>query len=182
MSFDWKKAAEGGSNGNGYDRPERIPTGYHWVSIAKVMSGKSDGTPFKTKAGDPKILIVFNSEDGCEAAQFYALSDKAGWVLAKLLARLGFDLDELHEEQIEPRDWANDSINKRLLDAHTWVHVSYSPGRDGKEYADIEPQYSHELPHEIDQAVPSHNATATNASVKDIPDVEVKNGDESIPF
>lgn len=139
MSFDWNNAAT--AEGGAANEYEKLPAGQHTVTIVRVLHEGASG-PFTTNAGDPKILICFNDDQNREAADMFSLSKQAGWRLAKLMA--AFDppanLAAMTADGVTPASFAQpDFANANLTGRKLRISVEYKPGRDGKEYANIEP-------------------------------------------
>ena len=132
MGFDWNGAAEGGI-------AERVPDGIHKLKVLKVLTSGKGGV-FRSKKGDPQILVVLGDRHGREAGMMHTLSDKAGWTLAKLMSRCGVDLDALKAGGIEPKHFANPGISESwLVGKYTWARVETEPGEDGKSYVRVHP-------------------------------------------
>lgn len=130
MSYDWKSSAESPP------QAAKIPAGTNLLlRIAKVIYGKKGGAPFKSKSGDPQIMAIFEDTDGNEASQMFTLSDKAAWVLARLLSRCGVDLDTLRADGIDPKHFVDKAIcDKYLVGKSCRCNVTYNG-----EYANVEP-------------------------------------------
>ncbi|MBM4020295.1 MAG: hypothetical protein FJ288_18570 [Planctomycetes bacterium] len=136
MAYDWEKAAtqEGG------DYAERIPAGVHDVEIRRVLFGSKKGGPFKSRDGDPQIMLIFADPQGREAPQMVTLSEKAGWVLARLLSAAGADMQRMKADGVLPRDFANQEFARaNLVGRRVRAEVKYKQAADGKEYADVTP-------------------------------------------
>jgi hypothetical protein len=138
MSFDWnEKASEDG----GGDFAERLPSGLHKVDIVKVVHGGKNGT-FESSKGDPQILIIFADQEAREAAQFVTLSDKAGWVLARVLSNCvpPANLGKMTEAGITPQSFADPEFAEaNLVGRKLHVNVEWKKSQNGKDYADIVP-------------------------------------------
>ena len=136
MAFDWEKA----STQEGSDYAERIPPGVHDVQIKRLLFGSKKGGAFGSRDGDPQIMLIFADREGREAAQMVTLSDKAGWVLARLLSAAGADMARMKADGVLPRDFANQEFARaNLVGRHLRVDLKYKAGNDGKEYADVTP-------------------------------------------
>lgn len=136
MGFDWEHEAtkEGG------DYAEPLPAGVHDVEVTRVLFGSKGGGPFKSRAGDAQIMLIFADREGRECAQMVTLSEKAGWVLARLLSAAGANLARMKEDGVEPKDFADERLaNANLVGRRLRIEVKYSAGADGKEYADVTP-------------------------------------------
>lgn len=115
MAYGWSEEAEGGG------QSDKLPVGYHRVRGTKVVMGKGSGR-FKSKKGDPQIMLVVENEDGQEGAQMFTLSEKASWTLARWLSRCGVDLKAMEAEGVEPRHFTNEEIAKQyLVGKECWV-------------------------------------------------------------
>ena len=136
MAFDWEKA----STQEGGDYAERIPSGVHDVQIKRLLFGSKKGGAFKSRDGDPQIMLIFADREGREAAQMVTLSDKAGWVLARLLSGAGADMARMKADGVLPRDFANQEFARaNLVGRCLRVDLKYTACNDGKEYADVTP-------------------------------------------
>ena len=136
MAFDWEKA----STQEGGDYAERIPSGVHDVEIKRLLFGSKKGGAFKSRDGDPQIMLIFADGDGREASQMVTLSDKAGWVLARLLSAAGADMKRMKADGVLPCDFANQEFARaNLVGRRLRVDLKYKAGNDGKEYADVTP-------------------------------------------
>jgi hypothetical protein len=136
MAYDWEKAAaqEGG------EYAERIPAGVHDVEIRRVLFGSKGGGLFRSRAGDAQIMLIFADREGRECTQMVTLSEKAGWVLARLLSAAGADMARMKADGILPRDFANPEFARaNLVGRRLRIDLAYTPGGDGKEYADVTP-------------------------------------------
>jgi hypothetical protein len=176
MSYDWKRAIERDS-----PQEETIPQGYHYVTIHKIVTG-SKSAPFRSKAGDPQIMVVFADQKDRTAVHMFTLNDRAAWVLARLLSRCGVDLDELNSEGVEPGHFANKAFADNILvGRETWAWIYYE--FDGpRRYSRVDPLHSHELPPEIDTKIASHPKPSEQVG----PDPELQEAgtvdDKDIPF
>ena len=136
MAFDWEKA----STQQGGDYAERIPSGVHDVEIKRLLFGSKKGGAFRSRDGDPQIMLIFADREGREASQMVTLSDKAGWVLARLLSAAGADMARMKADGVLPRDFANQEFARaNLVGRRLRVDLKYKRGGDGKEYADVTP-------------------------------------------
>jgi hypothetical protein len=136
MAFDWEKA----STQEGSDYAERIPSGVHDVQIKRLLFGSKKGGAFKSRDGDPQIMLIFSDLEGREASQMVTLLDKAGWVLARLLSAAGADMARMKADGVLPRDFANQEFARaNLVGRRVRAEVKYKRGGDGKEYADVTP-------------------------------------------
>lgn len=126
MTYDWKKSASGEDTG-----PSMEP-GYCRAKIVKVIRGKKDGTEFKSKNGDPQLMVIWENVAGESAPSMYTLSEKAGFVLAKMCERVGMDLDRMTEAGVTPESFADEEFaKKQLIGRECWVHVT-TYGDNGK--------------------------------------------------
>jgi hypothetical protein len=136
MAYDWEKAATQESG----EYAERIPAGVHDVRIVRVLFGSKNGGPFRSQAGDPQLMLIFADPEGREAGQMVTLSEKAGWVLARLLSAAGADMARMKADGVLPRDFTDQEFARaNLVGRRLKADVKYKPGRDGKEYADLTP-------------------------------------------
>jgi len=136
MAFDWEKASTQAES----DYAERIPAGVHDVVIKRLLFGSKKGGAFKSRDGDPQIMVIFADGGGREASQMVTLSDKAGWVLARLLSAAGADMKRMKADGVLPRDFANQEFARaNLVGRRLRVDLKYKTGNDGKEYADVTP-------------------------------------------
>ena len=136
MAYDWEKAASQESG----DYAERMPAGIHDVEVKRVLFGSKGGGLFKSRAGDPQIMLIFADREGREASQMVTLSEKAGWVLARLLSAAGADMARMKTDGVLPRDFTNQEFARaNLVGRRLKVDLKYKPGGDGKEYADVTP-------------------------------------------
>ena len=90
MGFDWEGASEGGQS-------EKMVPGYHKATIDRIVMGSKSKGAFKSKNGDPQIMVIFANDSG-EASTMLTLSEKAGWTLARLLSCCGVDLKALKQD------------------------------------------------------------------------------------
>jgi hypothetical protein len=136
MAFDWEKASTQAAS----DYAERIPPGTHDVEIRRVLFGSKKGGAFRSRDGDPQIMLIFIDRQGREASQMVTLSEKAGWVLARLLSAAGADMKRMKADGVLPRDFANQEFARaNLVGRRLRVDLKYKRGGDGKEYADVTP-------------------------------------------
>lgn len=131
-NFDWNKSAsEEGQNAEKIPAGEGIP-----VKISKIVYGKKGGGSFHSRNGDPQIMLIFADQSGCEAALMVTLSEKAAWVLARIMSRFGLDLDALKAEGVQPGHFAEPTFaNSRLVGLQGRINLKWK--EDG--YPDIEP-------------------------------------------
>lgn len=134
MATDWQQQAES----EGPVQAERIPPGEHLVRTSKVLLGGKSG-PFQSKHGDPQIMVVFQDKQAREMSLMITLSDRAAWVLAKLLA--AFDppanLARLTADGITPAHFADaEFANANLFDRKLTILVE--AGEDPK-YSNVTP-------------------------------------------
>jgi hypothetical protein len=136
MAFDWEKASTQAAS----DYAERIPAGVHDVVIKRLLFGSKKGGAFKSRDGDQQIMLIFADGEGREASQMVTLSDKAGWVLARLLSAAAADMKRMKADGVLPRDFANQEFARaNLVGRRLRVDLKYKAGNDGKEYADVTP-------------------------------------------
>jgi hypothetical protein len=137
MAYDWEKASTQAASGN---YAERIPAGVHDVAIKRLLSGSKKGGAFRSRDGDPQIMLIFADGEGREASQMVTLSEKAGWVLARLLSAAGADMARMKADGVLPHDFANQEFARaNLVGRRLRVDLRYKAGNDGKEYADVTP-------------------------------------------
>lgn len=146
MSFDWSKSAEGGN-------AEKMSNGYHYATVDRVILGSKGKGLFKSKSGDPQIMVVFTDPiDGGESSSMFTLSDKAAWTLSRLLARLGVDLDALKAQDVSPKHFANGALAESYLRGKScWIKVEPDPAKP--EYQRITPLEPTEVPDEVRNAL-----------------------------
>ncbi len=141
MAFNWEEEAEKGGFA------DRIPNGDHEVRIEDVFYENKDGV-LRSSNGDPQIRIIVRDQQARECMMTITLSEKAGWVLAKLLkcSQPKVDLKALRSNGIEPSEFANPMIgDKYLLGLQFMARVSSEPrldkdGKDtGKENVRVDP-------------------------------------------
>jgi hypothetical protein len=136
MAFDWEKASTQAAS----DYADRIPAGVHDVVIKRLLFGSKKGGAFRSRDGDPQIMLIFADGEGREASQMVTLSEKAGWVLARLLSAAGADMKRMKADGVLPRDFANQEFARaNLVGRRLRVDLKYKAGNDGKEYADVTP-------------------------------------------
>ncbi|MBE3109205.1 MAG: hypothetical protein IMZ46_01630 [Acidobacteria bacterium] len=132
MKYPWRQKATEESS-----QSEKLPAGVYDVTIERVVHGKKDGTPFKSKHDDPQIMVIFADDQDREAAMMVTLSAKAGWVLAKILGAANCDLAHFEDTNIGVLDFADPEFAKTNLVGLT-LRIKVSFGRDA-EYPDILP-------------------------------------------
>ena len=125
MTYDW----EGNAEGTG--QTPKLPNGVHDLEITRVIFTDRDGTALSSRGGDPKIGIIFADDQGREGSDWVTLSDKAGFVLARILSKAGVDMAKMNADGVVPADFAErefaepNLIGRRLRAEVTW-------GKDGK--------------------------------------------------
>ncbi len=125
MGFGWNKASE-------QSGAAKMGPGVHSVKVGKIVTG-SKGGPFKSKSGDPQIMVVYESLDNAEASEMLTLSEKAGWTLARLLSRVGVDLNAMERDGVEPRHFAQKEMAESyLLGKSLWIRVEHEVDEGGK--------------------------------------------------
>lgn len=137
MTYAWQAEAEREVT----QRAPRIPKGQHHVRIERIVFGDRNGT-FQSQAGDPQILLIFQDREAREVSQMTTLSEKAGFVLARLLAACDppANLARMEQDGVEPSHFASeDFANKMLVNRQLTIDVDYEQGRDGKEYPRVTP-------------------------------------------
>jgi hypothetical protein len=129
MPYDWEGAAEGG-------QAEKLPAGTHDVTITKVIFSKKDAAPFRAGDGSPQIMVVMADGAGREVGQMITLSDKAGWVLARLMGASGANLGRMKADGVVPQHFADPAwATKQLVGRKLRVDIKWKP--DG--YPDVTP-------------------------------------------
>jgi hypothetical protein len=133
--YDWNHASQQEAG----EYAEKLPNGKHPVEITRVVFGKKDGALFKSKGGDPQIMLIFADELGREAFQVVTLSFKAGFILAKILEAAGADLDRMTADGVTPKSFAEPEFAvANLVGRQLEVEVVWS-SKNGKDFADITP-------------------------------------------
>ena len=138
MTFNWTEASN--TEGGG-EYAERLPAGMHKVQITGVVHGGKGG-PFESAKGEPQILIIFSDTEAREAAQMCTLSEKAGWVLARLLKSCDppADLVKMSESGISPQSFADPEFAEtNLVGRNLCIRVEWKESQNGKSYSDILP-------------------------------------------
>jgi len=134
MAYAWSEQA----TNEAPPRAERIPAGSGIrTRISKVVYGKGEQA-FVSRGGDPQIMLIFQDEEGREAAGMYTLSIKAGWTIARLLSCFDppANLKRMEEDGVEPKDFAYpDFGDANLLDRVVVIDLEY----DNNGYAIITP-------------------------------------------
>jgi len=164
--YDWQ-------NTDGPANAEKIAGGTHDLRIGRVVYGAKDKPAFTSRAGDPQIMLIWEDREAREAVQMLTLSKKAGWVLAKILKHATRDgaalpLDRMTADGVEPSTFADPNFaDANLIGLQMRALVTWSAGKDGKDYADIEPL----RPDPTAGTVPSTPTApaAANGSLEDIP-------------
>lgn len=113
MGFDWDGAVEGGG-GKRLPRTN-IKSGVHFCRAMRVLTtDRKTGGPYRTRAGDPKILIAWRS-CGAEGLDDVPLGDNAGFRIARILARSGADMARVKADDLGPSDFADKKIAEAWL-------------------------------------------------------------------
>ena len=131
MSFDWN-APDG-------NEAAPMPIGTHAVKIAKVKRGSKKNGDFTTKNGDAQIMVIFADPQEREAALMITLSEKAGWVLRRLLGccEPRPDFEKMNAAGVLPVHFAKPSFgDKNLVGKRLRIDVRHE---SGKEYPTITP-------------------------------------------
>lgn len=128
MGYAWQEESEkeGGS------QAEKMIGGDHDVRIVKIVYGKADGTQFVSRGRDPQIMIVFQNHMAHEVGMMVTLSDKAGWVLAKLLGCCDppVNLAAMQAQGVEPIHFADVRFaEKNLLNRQLKINVEWPQGK-----------------------------------------------------
>ncbi|MDD2766109.1 MAG: hypothetical protein PHE83_19270 [Opitutaceae bacterium] len=135
MSYAWQQAADKEA------MAARIPKGKHRVRISRILTGGNDGD-FVSRGGDPQIMLILQDQEAREAGQMVTLSDKAGWVLAKIMAACDppVNLARMEADGIEPSKFADPEFaGSVLLNRELTVMVDWEDAKDGKQYARVTP-------------------------------------------
>ena len=132
MAYAWQKQAdeEGAA--------AKIPAGEHSVRIIKVRHGNQSG-PYQSKSGDPQIMLIFQDREAREATLMITLSDRAGWVLAKLLSCCDppANLERMEADGVEPTHFADEQFaDANLLNRQLRIHVEWE---SGSKYPNVTP-------------------------------------------
>jgi len=132
-AYDWDKAA----NGEGSGQAAKLEKGEHNVEITRVLFGKKDGTEFRSKAGDPQIMVIFADNGGREAGLMVTLSIKAGFRLAQILSAAGANVQRMTAAKITPMHFAEaEFATKNLIGRQLRIAVDWPAG---SQYPDIVP-------------------------------------------
>jgi hypothetical protein len=137
MGFDWNKAEQSGGG-------DPLPDGIHKATISAIKCRQS-------AKGEPQVIVTFKSHEG-ECDSFYTLTEKAAWTMAKLLARVGVDLEKMGSEGIQPVHLSNQSVAESyLLNKEVFVKVYTLDGsnpkncdKNGNPYKRVEPLHKAE--------------------------------------
>lgn len=135
MGYDWKTESEKSATAVS----EKLPAGTHEVTIVRILHGKKDGTRFAAKDGSPQIMLIFADEDGREVSLMVTLSDKAAWMLAKILKAVGANVEKMTERGITPDRFEDETFaEKNLVGRQLTIEVTYREYQ-GKQYANVTP-------------------------------------------
>lgn len=162
MPYSWKDEAakEGPANA------PRIPAGRHELQISKLVFGSKTGGFFSAKDGSRQIMVIFTDSVNREANIMVTLSEKAAWVLAKILEAAGANLAKMQEAGIEPSKFTDERFaTANLVGRKLMADVTWSKGNDGKEYADITPL----RPGTATPPAAKQSASATAVNPEEIP-------------
>lgn len=175
-SYDWSAAAD--------MKRERVPDGVHYLKVDRIVTGGNSGK-FKSRAGDPQIMLVFVDDNCAEVSQMFTLSVKAAWTLAVLFKCAGVDTKSLKDEGIEPKHFANEALARQhLVGLRTWARVWTELGADGKAYARLEPMTATEAGV---TSAPKAQSPPTQREMSGVNDVDpfaekADEDDKGIPF
>lgn len=136
MPYDWEKEAR--STGGA----ARIQPGQHHVRIVRVATTDRQGVPYASRDGDPQIRLTFQDAEAHETYLMVTLSERAGWVLAKVFAACDppCNLSRMTTDGLEPGHFADQNFATELLvDRELTIDVEYETGKDGKEYPRVSP-------------------------------------------
>ena len=106
-------------------RTERLPNGLQKVVIKKIIMGSSKG-PFKTKAGDRQIGVVFTDMDEeKESMNRYAVEGKSRWTFSRLLNALNIHTKQLFEGGItDPTSFLIQAVSDEWLKHRSlWINI-----------------------------------------------------------
>lgn len=118
----------------------QIPDGFADVEIKRLVHTNREGERFESQGGDPQMMVVYASDDGCEAVDMFTLSDKAGWALAKMMEAAGMNLAKLDAAGVQYIHFANEEwAAKALVGKRLRIHVKWGTGKNGKPRATITP-------------------------------------------
>lgn len=134
MGYLWQQESER----EGASQAERIPAGTHEVRISKIIHGTRQG-PFQSRDGDPQIMLVFQDRQAREASLFVTLSEKAAWVLAKVMACCSppVNLARMQADGVEPERFSDPEFaDANLLDRQLVIQVEWP---DGAKYPEVTP-------------------------------------------
>lgn len=127
MPYKWQENAE--SSGG----PTIPKGGPHRCRIVKVATGDDKGS-FVTHGGDPQVVLTLQDQSAHEARMWITCSDKAGWVLAKLLGCFNppANLARLEADGIDPAHFANQAFaDQNLLNREVYIMMEEQT-KDGK--------------------------------------------------
>jgi hypothetical protein len=170
MAYGWRKNAEG--DGKGY--APRIPEGQHAVKIIKLRYGSKDKPVFTAQDGSRQMMIIFADDKGREVSTNVTLSQKAGWVLARLMGAAGVNLAELEADGKGPEDFADPAFAETVLLERTLVIDVKGTGA----FPDVTP-----VRRDPDAPSPTVNTPAKAPPAKAAePPASVPDDDNTIPF
>lgn len=166
MTTNWTEEAKGGSKDtDGGGKKNKLPNGFHRVTCTKVIREKKDGSPMVSKAG-PFLLAIFENSNG-EAAASYWLTEKTAWKLARLMDRMGLDLDRMtkdgiHISRFEEPPFATMQLTKRSI----WIEVQNADAK----YPDVEDVSEDDVPPaRLKEEMSTAKAGPTEEDKDDIP-------------
>ena len=112
MGF-WTQAADGGY--------EKMSEGIHWLRIIKTKWEKKDGSEYRSKEGDLQMLLIVENQDAEQGTIMVTLSEKAAWVLARLLKHSGANLDRMEAEGVTLANFTNQKFaDTQLVGRQFW--------------------------------------------------------------
>lgn len=181
MSYDWNKPED--------KFPERLPEGSHLVKIGRLIHGSKSRGTFRTKNGDPQMMVVFaplDEDDERQATTMVTLSRKAGWVLKRLLTACepAFNFEKMNAAGVEPASFAdNEFATLQLPERRLWIRVEDVPPPpdqpDARTFQNVEPIPPDKLTgaqlQQLKSGQPTAAATAPAAAAADW-------ADDDIPF
>jgi len=124
VAYDWTKPDEGNA--------ERLPVDIeNEVTVTGLRFGNKNG-PYRSTAGDPRIMLILADDEGRECATMVTLSEKAAWVLKSILSSAGVNLQKMVEHGVEPEHFANEEFAKaNLIGRRLKIRVKSYASADG---------------------------------------------------
>ena len=116
------------------DKGEKLKNGIHEVEIFKIVYGRRDGTKFFSNNNDPQILVLMRDKDGGECSSYLTLSDKAMFMMARLLKYIGANLKQMEQEGVKITDYADPAFcDANLIGRRLQVEVT----KDDEKYPEV---------------------------------------------